>query len=310
MLATDVAQTAREIVAAKLDASELPEGVLHALERSYPQLKLCPFNDASPTATIDVRDWSSGRTLLEFDRGVHRAEDRARESAGDVILRILPANQPPDRLLESCCQIVTRYQRLFLRTNQNSRGRLFRQLLERFAALHALEKPLVRADFDHALDVWQWTLTLEPGASCALQIAALFHDVERLSSEADQRVEQRASDYNAFKREHARKGAQWLLAELLGRRWPSEVSVRAHDLVQQHETPSQDAELICLNDADALSFFALNSEGYLAYFGREQTRKKVYYTLERMSDPALARLGSTRLPHLVREFASDWAVQT
>jgi len=44
-----------------------------------------------------------------------------------------------------------------------------------------------------------------------------------------------------------------------------------------------------------LSFFALNSAGYLNYYGPEQTTKKVAYTLARMRAPARRWLGQVRL---------------
>ena len=61
-----------------------------------------------------------------------------------------------------------------------------------------------------------------------------------------------------------------------------------------------DADLALLNDADALSFFSLNSWGFVAYHGDEHTRKKVTYTLERMSPGAVRHLTGLRLPPLVR----------
>jgi hypothetical protein len=67
-----------------------------------------------------------------------------------------------------------------------------------------------------------------------------------------------------------------------------------------HERASDAPALRALNDADALSFFSLNSPGYLAYFGAARTAAKVAYTLARMSGPARRELAALRLPQLVR----------
>jgi hypothetical protein len=156
----------------------------------------------------------------------------------------------------------------------------------------------VRADHDHALDVWQWVRRLEPRASLALQIAALFHDVERLASEADTRVEQHAEDYVAFKESHAARGSLVLEAALRDLDLGASLS-RAMSLVARHERPGADHELLVLNDADALSFFALNSAGFLSYFGEAHTRMKVRYTLARLSERAREHLRYIRLlPHI------------
>jgi hypothetical protein len=184
---------------------------------------------------------------------------------------------------------------------------LLRRFMQRFdlyrlvwhRALFDLRKPLVRADYDHAVDTWRWLLWLSPRASAPLQLAALFHDVERLESEADERVEQHASDYLAFKARHAARGAQIAARTLFELGFDAEAVERAVTLIYAHEQPAKDAELLLLNDADALSFFSLNSWGYLRYYGAAQTERKVSYTLGRMSSRALGFLASTRQPPFV-----------
>jgi hypothetical protein len=59
-----------------------------------------------------------------------------------------------------------------------------------------------------------------------------------------------------------------------------------------------------LDDADALSFFSLNSEGYLRYFGAAQTRRTVAHAFDRLSEAARARLSEIRL---AAEIASELA---
>jgi hypothetical protein len=176
------------------------------------------------------------------------------------------------------------------RRNAASATPLFDRVLERHRAHHDLGKPLVRADWAHAVDVWQWVIRLDPEAGLAVQLAALFHDVERLVSEADVRVEHRADDYQAFKDEHARRGAEMADQALTAAGVDARTRDQTARLIAGHERG-----LSLLSDADALSFFSLNSPGYRDYFGPEATRKKIAWTLARLRPEARERLETVRL---------------
>jgi hypothetical protein len=63
-----------------------------------------------------------------------------------------------------------------------------------------------------------------------------------------------------------------------------------------------------LADADALSFFALNSPGYLRWFGPEQTARKVAWTLARMSDGARGWLRRIRLEEATGRLVDEVAL--
>jgi len=263
---------------------------------------------ASPnhTSRIEAEAWlAPGARMLAFDELVHSAEDRA--LAEDMPMAILLRGAGA-ALAEAALGVATRYQRLWPRCNEASRHARFGQVLQLHRALHDRSKPLVRADYEHALDVWQWVLRLRPEASGALQVAALFHDIERLTSEADVRVEQHAADYLAFKLQHASRGAG-LLLRALAPIDDTALVTRAAELVARHEQPGDDSELRDLNDADALSFFALNSAGFFSYFGPEHTEKKVRYTVRRISSvKARALLGSLRLePFVASRLAHELA---
>jgi hypothetical protein len=194
-------------------------------------------------------------------------------------------------------EILTRAQRLAPRTNADSAAPWFARVRDAHTALHDVSKPLVRADLDHAIDTWQWTLRLDPDARASVQLAALLHDVERLRSEADARVEHTAADYQAFKDAHARAGASIARALLEGAGVPDPIARDAAALIAIHERRADDPAIALVGDADALSFFSLNAAGYLRYFGPAQTAKKVAYTLARMSPRARAELPFLRLPH-------------
>jgi hypothetical protein len=234
-------------------------------------------------AVIPRESWIAG-DLLAADRVVHAAEDQ-----GAVELRT------EEDLWE---EVALRYQRLMPVANAASATPAFLAVLRAHRALHDLQQPLVRADHDHARDTWQWALRLDPMASVEVQLAALLHDVERLESEPATRVEHLAADYQRFKDAHARRGAE-LAGELVaGGPWDAG---RVVALIERHErVDPSDGERVLLADADGLSFFALNSAGYLAWFGPEQTARKVAWTLRRMSPRARRWLARIRLPAEVR----------
>jgi hypothetical protein len=84
--------------------------------------------------------------------------------------------------------------------------------------------------------------------------------------------------------------------------------LRMQELIQDHEHPvgsttTKEAKL--LGDADALSFFALNSRGFSDYYGPEHTRKKVSYSLSRMSARALEYLGRVKLSPDIRQYVRE-----
>jgi len=252
-----------------------------------------------PSLTVTAEHWESHSfNFHELDSEL----DALAESQEGPFALVLPA-----RIAR---EVLTRCQRWTDRRNEASRGPRFDRVLATHRQAHDLAKPLVRADYNHALDTWQWLLRLAPDARLAVQLAALFHDIERLISEADARVEHRAgahpAGYQAFKDAHAARGAEMAEALLEAAGIDAETRRQTVRLIALHEQPptadGPDAEPISLlNDADALSFFSLNSAGYLDYFGPEPTRKKVAYTLRRLRPEARRHLAGVRLPALVAQ---------
>jgi hypothetical protein len=255
---------------------------------------------------LRVKDWDSPSfNFYDFDTRMNALAERA---GGAFTLTIEGNGQ---RLPKAAMEILTRCQRLMGRRNEASRGLLFDRVVERHRALHDLSKPLVRADYDHALDTWQWMLRLNPRAGLAPQIAALFHDVERLVSEADLRVEQLAPCYPSFKDNHALLGARMTEELLAPVGIGAELRWRVGRLIAHHEHPPADPDdpdaldLAVLNEADALSFFSLNCPGYLEYYGPEQTRRKIAWTLRRLRPGALKWLRKIRLPREVKAMVAE-----
>lgn len=279
----------------------------------FPTVEIGPgaIGQNLPTLSLSDSDWTApGFPFYELDYQL----DQLADSAGGGPFRVSVTGDEA-RLPDLAFEVLTRCQRRIARRNTASRGPLFDRVLAAHRALHDLDKPLVRADWAHSRDVWQWTVRLDPDASLAVQLAALFHDVERLVSEADRRVEHRASDYQAFKDEHARRGAEMADAALSEAGVDAATRARAARLIGGHEHPpapgDPDADdLALLNDADALSFFSLNSPGYLDWFGPEPTRRKVAFTLGRLRPAARARLDRIRLRPDVRDILKEIPAET
>lgn len=278
------------VVPARGRASTLPPGAVETLAREFPTVSFAVVDGqpSTPEVSIDVAAWRRPDfDFWAFDRWLDAVDARG------FAVWILggEAHEPWTTALE----VLTRAQRLVRRRNRSSGGPAFDRLLERHRALHELSKPLVRADYDHALDVWQWMLRLAPDAGLEVQAAALLHDVERLVSEPDLRVEHHARDYHVFKDAHAAAGAALAARTLADAGFDAVVQARVSELVCRHERPSDDLDASLLNDADALSFFSLNSAGFLDYFGLEHTSRKIAYTLARLGPRAKERLDRVRL---------------
>lgn len=255
-------------------------------------LELHAAGDLAPPGALTATAWrDDGFDFWAFDR---RLDDLV--ARGEPLHVIVDTGDAAAVARE----LQTRGQRLAPRRNAATAGAWFDRVLAAHRALHDLARPLVRADLDHALDAWQWALRLDPDATPAVQLAVLLHDIERLASEADARIEHLAADYQAFKDAHARAGAKLAHAVLSGAGVASELAGEVAALIAVHERASDAPALAALNDADALSFFSFNSPGYLAYFGADRTAAKVAYTLARMSGPARRELAALRLPRLVR----------
>lgn len=259
-----------------------------ALAAEFPLVRIA-FVDApgGGEPVVDAEAWREATSFRPFDEAME-----ASRSDG-LVVRGAEAGA-------IACEVLTRFQRFVARRNDASRAPVFEPVLAAHRAMHDQTKPLVKADLDHALDAWHWLLRLSPEASAAVQFAALFHDIERLDSEADRRVEQHAPDYQAFKDAHAKRGGDVAYDVLVACGVDRLTALRTRAIVASHERRGIDPEVDLLNDADALSFFSLNSAGYADYFGPAQTKKKVAYTFGRLGPSARARLSGVRLRSDVR----------
>ncbi|MCY1017162.1 DUF4202 family protein [Pyxidicoccus sp. MSG2] len=264
------------------------------VQAEFPTVVVAPLSAGRGMRVLrlDVSEWGS----LDFDPITWDARVFGADEASEQLALHLEGARG-EALVLAALEVLTRYQGLVGRRNEASAAPLFDRVLARHRALHDLARPLVRADYQHALDAWQWVLRLRPDANLAVQAAALFHDVERLVSEADRRVEHRAQDAQSLEDAPGAELARKVLKEV-----GTDVAIcqRVKELVTQHERPGDDPDLALLNDADALSFFSLNASAFIRYFDAELSRHKVANTLARLRPEQRRRLGQMRFAPTVK----------
>jgi hypothetical protein len=285
------------------------EAAIASVLEAFPYLRatIRPLRSA-----FEFEDSESGRSdgILDVDayeRGdsvdIYALDARVREALGRDSGSLALLVSPPRA--SRCGAVLSRYQRYLGLRNEHSRTPWFDEVLHLHDSIHDRREPLVLADYEHALDTWQWLLRLDPKAGLACQIAALFHDVERLVSESRSRIEQHARDYVEFKDAHAVRGGLMMRQLLEGSGIADSVLHHACELIVRHETPVSCGEAELLADADALSFFSLNSPGFLDYFGTAHTRRKIDYTLGRMRERARRQIDRVWLRADVRQLLAE-----
>lgn len=141
----------------------------------------------------------------------------------------------------------------------------------------------IQGTFLHCERVYRWILTLKPGASDALQIAGLVHDIDRAYE--DKRVKQSDyDDYNIYKREHAARSAEIVEGLLEKAGTDPGLIERVRYLVQEHEAvPTGDPELEILKAADSLTFFDFDLDRYRETSGAEATKRKMAFMYNKLS---------------------------
>ncbi|MDF2698396.1 MAG: hypothetical protein K0S65_6780 [Labilithrix sp.] len=267
------------------------------VQREFPTVKverapMCGSGDI----VVDERVWHGAFDLRGLDERIEHAGPVASISVRGHDVGTIAG------------EVLTRYQRLLGRRNRASSAPLFNVVLNAHESLYDESVPLSKADLDHALDTWQWMLRLHPEAGLAPQLAALFHDIERLESEPRERMEHRVPDSQSIKDTNMRRSAERVVSLLVGAGVDADTAERTRNIVFCTERRAGDPEVLLLDDADALSFLSLNSARYIDYFGVAQTRRKVAYTLSRLGPRARQKLDRVRLrpdvERLLREVAA------
>ncbi len=137
-------------------------------------------------------------------------------------------------------------------------------------------------DLEHVLLVKSMVLELEPNASKELQIAALFHDIERVY----ERVKRDDfPTHRQYKAAHARIGANIVLdflEEIHG--LDQESLSRISYLIENHEFGGEGNEIQILRDADAIGFLLGDVSYYEKRRSPEIFLEKLRFTYNRLSN--------------------------
>jgi hypothetical protein len=266
----------RELEQIRLVADADEELDVSTIEHEFPSVLVSRAQERSPgDLVIDDFAWRGAFDFSWFDELVEQARPlvtiavRGTDAAGVAT------------------EVMARYQRLVLRRNEASSMPLFDAVLDAHAALFDAS---LAAEREHALDTWQWMLRLQPDIGLAAQIAALFHEVDRLDNEPHERLEHRAHRNEDIQ---ADRGRGRVLALLRSIGLTEEDAALARDLISGHAMTTSEAAV--LDDADALSFLSLMSPRYADHFGLAQTRRKVTFTLGRLGEAAKAKVALFRL---------------
>ena len=153
-----------------------------------------------------------------------------------------------------------------------------------------ISKSEIPEDSQHSKNTRAWVLRLKPEADMALQIAALGHDIER-SIKVLKIKRENYTDYDEFKRAHARNSAK-VLSDLLSNYDLTEtIRDKVSNLVSNHEFGGN-FEANILKDADSISFFDVNLPLYFQRNSKKETTFRIKWGYQRLSDEAKSILGN------------------
>jgi hypothetical protein len=228
--------------------------------------------------------------LLALDDEVWRCFGRH----GRCELRIVDDGTDRELLAETALQIAVRFQRFDASTNPASATPFFQQILAAHEEKFDRRRPLAAAAHDHALDTWRWVLRLEPHASLSLQVAALFHEDERVATGADPRLEEALRPFVSI---------------LESLQTPKPLIERARSLIAEHRAgPSNEPvepAVALLSNAAALSFFSLGAPAFASHFGPAHAARKVSAGLRRLDIEGHSWLARLKLTQTIRALVFD-----
>ncbi len=155
---------------------------------------------------------------------------------------------------------------------------------------------LVDYEKTHAKFVHSWVLKLNDNASSALQIAALFHDVDRIihpDLAYGFKGSRASKEYYQYKKDHATRSAEFICPQLenIGLH-PQEIKevtflITHHDDTGEEVTALKNKKLNIIVAADSLAFFDSVAQKILNSEGKDRVRDKMYFMIEKM--PIFAR---------------------
>lgn len=251
---------------------------------------------------ISCAEWSEpAANLFSFDARIQDAEARA-HYGNTFVIKI---SGPRTDLRRVSKQVFARYQRFFQRRNAGSRSKLFTAALQHRYASTPFDEAVAKAVFEHALDVWQWTLRIDPQASTAVQLAALFHVAEsgcpncRVAPDEDER---------SLAVNTGELTLKTLLEEIQS---PHELISAATSRIRRHQEGPEcardrnDPDGILLHDADGLSFLSLGTPSLSLSSGAHHTEDEIKHRLACLSPRARSWIPVIGLSPFVHELVNE-----
>lgn len=142
---------------------------------------------------------------------------------------------------------------------------------------------LVEGEKTHGLNTLEWVKKLSQEPSHELQVAALSHDIDR-SIEPVVR-QKKEETYDAYKHRHSLRSSKIIKDLLMKHNLPPKTINKISELVKNHEIGG-DAETNILQDADSISFFDNNLEGYIKRNDIKKSKEKSAWMFNRCSPRA------------------------
>lgn len=145
----------------------------------------------------------------------------------------------------------------------------------------------------HALNVLQWVEKFSPNASIALQIAALFHDIDRVVNPkwgGGYKGERDSRKYLNYKKRHASRSANFIAPILVENGFPQDLIERIIFLILHHDDSGEninhlkDQELDQLVAADSFAFFTSIAPKLLTAEGIARVRDKTRFMINKMPE--------------------------
>ena len=154
-----------------------------------------------------------------------------------------------------------------------------------------LEKQSDIAERIHSENTRDWLFKLADVPSDEVQLAALAHDIDR--SIAPRILQGEKESHDDYKVRHSERSSQLVGQILHDLKFEEKIVLRVMELVKFHEVGG-DEEMNLLQDADSISYFDVNLEGYAARNTKEKTAAKVKWMYERCSPRARTQINGLK----------------
>ena len=147
----------------------------------------------------------------------------------------------------------------------------------------------------HHLKVLEWVRELDSNPSQALELAALFHDIDRIVNPGVAggfKGDRKSKAYLRHKRNHARRSADFAASALKGIVKDKKTMEKTLFLIAHHDDDwrrikkAKSPELECLVAADVFGFFETYAQRIHELEGEERLRDKVRFMVEKLPDKA------------------------